>query len=159
MVHGLLTINLRNMMCEACIMSKQHRRPFQKHVVNKTSRTLELVHSDVCGTISVLSLGKNSYFVTFVDDFSRKIWVSIIKQKSEVLEVFKTFKLMDEKQSGNSLKILRIDGGGEYNSDEFNKYCADKGTIHEVTIPYTPQQNGIIERRNRTILNIEKKPT
>ena len=96
-VHGLPIINLPNMMCEAYIMSKQHKRSFQKYVVNRTSKTLELVHSDVCGPISISSLGKNSYFVTFVDDFSRKIWVYLTKQKLEVLVVFKTFKSMVEK--------------------------------------------------------------
>ena len=92
--------------------------------------------------------------MSFVDEFSRKIWTYLLKVKSEVFENLKKFTAMIEKQSGKKLKILRTDGGGEFNSREIEAFCTDKGIIHEVTAPYTPQHNGVVERRNRTIMNM-----
>lgn len=80
--------------------------------------------------------------------------IYLIKRKSDVLEVFKKFKVMVEKQCGESVKVIRTDGGGEYVSGEFNKFCENEGLIHEVTPPYTPQHNGTAERKNRTLLNM-----
>ena len=78
----------------------------------------------------------------------------MIKRKHEVLDVFKKFKCLVEKQSGKMIKVLRTDGGGEYVSKEFKEFCESEGLIHEVTPPYTPQHNGTAERRNRTLLNM-----
>lgn len=86
---------------------------------------LHVVYSDVCGPFDAVSLGGNKYFVSFIDDLSRKVWIYLIKLKSEVFTVFKQFKALVEKQSGRKLKILRIDGGGEFNSSEFDMYCTD----------------------------------
>ena len=99
-------------------------------------------------------MGGNKYFVTFIDDFSRKLWTYLIKKKSEVIEVFTKFKSMVERQSGRKLKVLRTDGGGEYVSKDFDRLCEKEGIVHEVVPPYTPQQNGIAERKNRTIMNM-----
>ncbi|CAH9143716.1 unnamed protein product [Cuscuta epithymum] len=82
------------------------------------------------------------------------MWIYMLKYKSDVFKVFVKFKRLVENQSGNSIKILRTDGGGEYTSKEFTKFCEDNGIVHEVTSPYTPQHNGVAERRNRTILNM-----
>ena len=84
------------------------------------------------------------------------MWIYLIKQKSEVFNMFKKFKLLSEKQSDKVIKVLRTDGGGEYNSHEFQVFCDEEGIIHEVTSPYTPQHNGVAERRNRTILNMAR---
>ena len=129
-------------------VSKQHRKPFSKHMTERTTDLLELVYSDVRGPISKLSLGQKYYFITFVDDHSRKIWVYMIKRMFEALDNFEVFKKMVEKQSGKSIKRLRTNGGAEYNSAEFIKLCEHEGIIHELTVPYTPQHNGVGERRN-----------
>ena len=76
------------------------------------------------------------------------MWVNLIKQKSEVFQTFKQFKKMVENYSGANIKILRTDGGGEYTSHEFESFCVESGIQHEVTAPYTPQNNGLAERRN-----------
>ena len=115
-----------------------------------------MIYSDVCGPFEVKSLGGNSYFVSFIDEFTRKMWIYLIKQKSEVFNIFKKFKLLSEKQSDKVIKVLRTDGGGEYNSHEFQVFCDEEGIIHEVTSSYTPQHNGVAERRNRTILNMAR---
>ena len=91
-----------------------------------------------------------------IDEFSRKMWIYFIKQKSEVFNIFKNFKLLSEKQSDKVIKVLKTYGGGEYNSHEFQVFYDEEGIIHEVTSPYTPQHNGVVERRNRTILNMAR---
>lgn len=92
--------------------------------------------------------------MTFIDDHSRKICAYLIKRKSDVFEVFQKFKNMVEKQSGKCIKTLKIDGGGEYVSNEFQAFCNSEGIVHEITPPYTPQHNGTVEKRNRTIMNM-----
>jgi transposase InsO family protein len=154
MVTGLPKIQMPEEICEECVMSKQHRGSFSKDAISKTKSILEVVYSDVCGPMQVNSYGGNRYFVSFVDDFSRKMWTYLISKKSEVLSVFKKFKLAVERKSEHKLKTLRTDGGGEYVSHDFAVFCDSEGITHEVIPPYTPQQNGSAERRNRTIMNM-----
>ncbi|XP_019459987.1 PREDICTED: uncharacterized protein LOC109359748 [Lupinus angustifolius] len=87
----------------------------------------------------------------------KKVWIYLTKLKSEVLSILKEFKKLAEKQSGKNIKILRTDGGGEFTSRAFSDFCKDQGIVHEVTAPYTPQHNGIDERRSRTILNMVRR--
>ena len=136
------------------MQAKQHKNSFRKDAGSRSKASLEVIYSDVCGPIQVDSMGGNKYFVTFIDDFSRKLWTYLIKKKSEVIEVFSKFKSMVERQSGRKLKVLRTDGGGEYVSKDFDMLCEKEGILHEVVPPYTPQQNGIAERKNRTIMNM-----
>lgn len=104
----------------------------------------------------VPSLGGNKYFVSFVDEFSIMWWIFLIKSKSIFFSIFKNFRLLVEKQFEKQIKIFRIDGGGEYTSKEFKDYCKGVGIQHEVIAPYTPQHNGLVERRNRTLLNMTR---
>ena len=87
-------------MCEECVQAKQHKNNFSKDAGSKSKVFLKVIYSDVCGPIQVDSFGGNKYFVTFIDDFSRKLWTYLIKNKSEVIEVFTKFKSMVERQSG-----------------------------------------------------------
>ncbi|GAU47720.1 hypothetical protein TSUD_285070 [Trifolium subterraneum] len=153
-VTGLPAMNAPDEIFEECVHSKQPRGSFRKYVMSKTKSTLEIVYSDVCGPMQVDSIGGNKYFVSFVDDFSRKIWTYLINKKSDVLSVFKKFKSVEERQSGHKLKVLRTNGGGEYVSHDFAELCESEGIVHEVIPPYTPQQNGSAEMRNRTIMNM-----
>ncbi|KAK2980575.1 hypothetical protein RJ640_017437 [Escallonia rubra] len=102
------------------------------------------------------SLGKNRYFLLFIDDYSRKTWVYFLKQKSEVFSTFKRFKALVEKQSGYQIKAMRSDRGGEFISKEFKAFCEENGIRRPLTIPYSPQQNGVVERKNRSIVNMTK---
>jgi transposase InsO family protein len=154
MVSGLPEFEIPKEVCEECVQAKQHRNSFSRDAGSKTKAILEVVYSDVCGPIQVESIGGNRYFVSFIDDFSRKLWVYLIKKKSDVLDVFIKFKSMVERQSGHKIKVLRTDGGGEYVSKDFDALCEKDGIVHDVVPPYTPQQNGTAERRNRTIMNM-----
>ncbi|GAU33702.1 hypothetical protein TSUD_148530 [Trifolium subterraneum] len=153
MVLGLPSVIAPADTCTTCLLGKHPRSSFKSNLPMRSSEVLNVVHSDICGPIDVLSTGGIKYFITFVDEYSRMIWLYHIKAKSEAFEVFKRFKPLVEKQSDKSIKVLRIDGGGEYTSKEFENYCKDQGIIHEVTSPYTPQHNGLAERRNRSILD------
>ncbi|KAJ4817458.1 polyprotein [Rhynchospora pubera] len=155
MVFGLPEIKEIGL-CEGCAYGKQSRLPFPKDHAMRASQVLEIVHTDLCGPMETESFGGSKYFLLFIDDFSRMTWVFFLKNKSETLEHFKKFKAMTEKQTGKQLKVLRSDRGGEYQSKEFNQFCEKEGIHHQLTTPYTPQQNGVAERKNRTVVEMAR---
>ncbi|XP_074328419.1 uncharacterized protein LOC141666328 [Apium graveolens] len=138
MVDGFPEINEPENLCEACVKGKQHRQSFPVGKSWRAKRPLEIVHTDIVGPFDIPSLGGNRYYLTFIDDFSSKIWVYIIKEKSEALDKFKEFKALAEKQSGQYLKTLRSDIGGEYTSNLFRSFCRAHGINHQLTTTYTP---------------------
>ena len=137
--------------CEHCIKGKKTRVKFGI-VIHNTEGILDYVHSDVWGPSKNSSLGGNHYYVTFVDDFSRRVWVYTMKTKDEVLRIFLKWKKMVETQTGRKVKRLRTDNGGEFKNDPFLKVCEEEGIVRHFTVRYTPQQNGVAERMNRTLL-------
>ncbi|XP_074353045.1 uncharacterized protein LOC141692213 [Apium graveolens] len=154
MIHGLPDIVFDGEFCESCTYGKQGRNSFQKGTTYKTSERLNLVHSDICGPITPGSFSGKRYFITFIDDFSHRTWVYFLNKKSEAFELFKRFKVMVEKMSGCQIKALRSDNGGEFTSKQFNSFCEEHGIRRFLTTPYSPQQNGIVERKNRTIMDM-----
>ena len=113
-----------------------------------------MIHTDLCGPMSVPSLNGCQFYVIFIDDYSRRTWIYFLKHKdsSEVLSKFKEFKALVENQSGQKIKTLRSDNGGEFTSDIFKYFCISVGINRECSVPYNPQQNGIAERKNRSIV-------
>jgi transposase InsO family protein len=103
-----------------------------------------------------MSTGQNRYFLTFTNDFSRKTWIYFLKKKSEVLNYFKDFKAIVEKQSGCKIRTVRSNQGGEYTSNDFDAFCTQQGIRHQITPAYTPQLNGVAERNNQTILDMAR---
>jgi hypothetical protein len=138
--------------CELCVYGKQKRVRFLRVGKEKKNERLELVHTDVWGPAQVSSLGGSHYYVTFIDDVTRKTWVYCIQQKSDIFDTFKKWKALVENETGKSLKCLRSDNGGEYCSKEFDYYCSYHGIHREKTVPRTPQENGVTKRMNRTIM-------
>ncbi|SGY20946.1 BQ5605_C016g08173 [Microbotryum silenes-dioicae] len=136
--------------CNACLASKAHRLPFPPSSFH-ASEPLALVHSDVL-SFPEESFSHKRYLVTFVDDFSRKTWVYPIGHKSKVLPMFKDWLMEIKNETGRRVKMLRSDNGGEYVSTAFNGFCVARGICRELTIPYTPEQNGRAERLNRSIV-------
>lgn len=141
--------------CITCQEGKQTRLPF-KSQGSQTKDLLELIHSDICGPMETQSLGKARYFVTFLDDYSKKIFVYVLHNKSEVLEKFIEFKKLVENQLSRTIKILRTDNGLEYVNRNFSNFLKNAGIIHQTTTPYTPEQNGTAERMNRTLIERAK---
>nr|GEZ77850.1 hypothetical protein [Tanacetum cinerariifolium] len=116
--------------------------------------TFEKCVSYVCGPFKIMSRQGARYFVTFTDDFSRYGYVYLLKHKHEVFETFKVFQKEVENQLGKTIKLLHFNRGGEYMSQEFLNHLKDHGIIAHRTPPYTPQHNGVPERRNRTLLDM-----
>ena len=142
-------------LCEPCIESKSNRYPFPQSKI-KTKKVLELVHSDVCGPMQTASFGGAKYFVTFIDDYSRYVKIYPLKSKDQVAEKFCEFEAEVTNECDSKIKTLRTDGGGEYMSIKFKEYLKSKGIRHEITVPHTPQQNGVAERMNRTLIETAK---
>ena len=132
--------------CKTCMLTKITRQPFKG--VNRESKVLDLIHSDLCDFHANPSLGHNKYVITFIDDASRYCYVYLLHAKHEALDKFKIYKQEVELQKQDLIKVLRTDRGGEYYDPV---YFQSTGIIHQTTAPYTPQQNGVAERKNRTL--------
>lgn len=138
--------------CEVCAKSKQCRAPFHKSEPGRAVSLLDVIHTDVCGPMRTSSLGGAFYFVTYTDDFSRKSMVYFIKNKYEVFDTFMEYKALVENQTGKTIKTLRSDNGTEYVNNKFKNYLLQCGIMLNTSAPYTPEQNGLAERLNRTLL-------
>eukprot|EP00268_Persea_americana_P059265 TRINITY_DN7252_c0_g2_i3.p1 TRINITY_DN7252_c0_g2~~TRINITY_DN7252_c0_g2_i3.p1 ORF type:complete len:904 (-),score=94.40 TRINITY_DN7252_c0_g2_i3:300-3011(-) len=141
--------------CDSCKMGKGKALPFPLHD-SLAMKCFDIVHSDVWGIAPVISHSHYKYFVTFIDDYSRFTWIYFLHAKSDVFSVFKVFLSYVENQFSTTIKILRSDSGGEYVSKEFQTFLQSKGIISQRSCPYTPQQNGVSERKNRHLLDIAR---
>jgi transposase InsO family protein len=137
--------------CRGCAMGKYAKAPFPASD-NRSAGILDLIHSDVSGRMSSPSLSGYLYYVLFIDDYSRKTWIYFLKTKGEVFKRFQEFKALVENQTGKKIRCLRSDNGGEYTSKDFDDYCVREGIRREMTVAYNPQQNGVAERKNRSIV-------
>ncbi|GJR05414.1 retrovirus-related pol polyprotein from transposon TNT 1-94 [Tanacetum coccineum] len=147
MVKGLPIIKEREHTCEGCPLGKQARKSFLVAQANRAKEKLELVHADICGPMKTDSYAGSKYFLFFIDDYSRMCWFYFLTYKSEAFGFFKKFKALAENQSYRKLKVLRTDRGGEFLSKEFSGFSNEHGIKRELTAPYTPEQNGIAERK------------
>jgi len=123
---------------EACQLGKQARHPFPAQTTHVNSKPLEMIHSYVW-TTKTKSIGGCKYYISFIDDHIRKVWVYFMKHKGEVFQHFLNFKTMVEKEKGVSIKCLRFDGGGEYFSNEFSEYLKEHGIQRKYSCNYSPQ--------------------
>lgn len=137
--------------CTTCLEGKQTRLPFN-NTGTRASHSLQLIHTDLCGPMEETSLGGMKYFITFIDDYTRRVHVYILKDKLSVLEVFKDYKSKVENEIGNKIKVVRSDNGKEYCNKEFDSFLSRHGIEHQTSTPYSPQQNGLAERMNRTLV-------
>lgn len=154
MVVGLPKISIEGVVCEICMKGKQNRATILKQSTWRASRGLELVHSDICGPISPTSESGKRYMINFIDDYSRKCLSFLLAEKSEALKMFKEFKVAAERELGEKLVCLRTDRGGEFNSKAFQDLCTEEGIKRQLIAAYTPQQNGVAERKNRRVMNM-----
>eukprot|EP00253_Pinus_taeda_P033821 PITA_33821 len=137
--------------CQGYATRKHTRVPFPSSE-SQTTDILLLVHSDLSGMLPVTFLGGYLYYAIFVDDLSRKTWIYFLKKKEKVFKWFRYFKALVENQTGKKINILRINNGTEYESNEFNDYFREASIKRETTTAYTLEQNGVAERKNRTIM-------
>ena len=155
-VRCLPPLHFSRQVCTGCQLGKQTRTKLPKEATFHATIILQLVHSDVCGPFRTTSLGGARYFVTFIDDFSRKTWIYFLTHKSQVLSKFQHLVKSLKTSTGQCIQTLRSDNGGEYMSTAFRDYCQSEGISREFAPPYTPQRNGVAERRNRSLLNITR---
>lgn len=139
--------------CDICELAKHHRVSYLPSE-NKTTIPFMKIHSDVWGPAKIATPSGYRYFVTFIDEFSRMIWVSLLKNKSEVPHVFKELYQIIKSQFKCEIKVLQSDNGGEYVNQEMEAFCKANSIRHQTSCANTPQQNGLAERRNKQILEI-----
>lgn len=138
--------------CVSCVMGKQKHFPFPSCARHRATHIAELIHSDVWGPIDTATTSGETYFVAFTDDFSHYTTIYLIKNKSDVYSRLQQYVTWIENQSGQRVKRFRSDNGGEYTSGIVTGFLQSKGIEHELTMPYTAEQNGVAERGHQTIV-------
>lgn len=152
-VRGIPSINKRDVgLCKNCQIGKMGKTSF-KSKNYQSKEILEIVHTDLCRLIGIKSYTREKFFILFVDDYSRMMIFMYLREKLEAFEKFKWYLARVEKEIGKRLKCLRSEKGGEFISYEFNKFCIEREIKRQVSTPRTPKQNGIVERRNRSIMD------
>jgi len=148
--------------CVDCVKGKLTAK-VRNTGANRSDNVLELIHTNICGPITPTSMGGYRYFITFIDDYSRFGWIDLLQEKSSSLDAFKSFKAAIELKTGKKIKCVRSDRGGEYygrydetgrNPGPFARFLDECGIEAQYTMPGTPQQNGVAERRNHTLLEM-----
>ncbi|XP_019189509.1 PREDICTED: uncharacterized protein LOC109183937 [Ipomoea nil] len=151
-VRGLPNIKVETTgVCSACQAGKQTRAAHTSQNMINTTHYLELIHMDLIEPTRTESIGGKRYILVCVDDFSRFSWASFLKEKSETFEAFKALALKLQKEKDGPIIRIRSDHGREFDNQVFDDWCASVGIFHEYSAPKTPQQNGVVERKNRTI--------
>jgi len=136
------TVQVKN--CRVCALANIKRLPFPKRSHTRADRPLFRIHSDICGTLP-LAYGGFRYFIIFVDDYSRYIWIFFLKSRSDAVKSFDKFRLAAERYLGYPVSILRVDNAPELVSGAFEAYCKKVGINYERPAPDASQQNGVAE--------------
>jgi GAG-pre-integrase domain/Integrase core domain len=152
LVEGLSLVNHVEQLCNGYFIGKQRRTPFPQEATFRAKEVLELIHGDLCGPITPSTPAGNQYFLLMVDDYSRYMWIALLKSKDRTFQSFKEIKVAVEVEVDTKLKAFRIDRGGGFRSNEFISYCKQVGLKRYLTAPYSPQQNGVVKRRNQTVM-------
>ncbi|GJZ06542.1 putative ribonuclease H-like domain-containing protein [Tanacetum coccineum] len=138
--------------CVACQKGKQHKVSCKTKTMSSISQPLQMLHMDLFGPTFVKSIMKKMYCLVVTDDFSRFSWVFFLATKDETSGILKAFITGIENQINHIVKIIRCDNGTEFKNKEMNQFCEMKGIKREFSVARTPQQNGVAERKNRTLI-------
>lgn len=141
--------------CSSCIQGKLTSLPFPKNA-QRSSTLLEIVHTDICGPMRIKSKGGAKYLITFIDDHSRWCEVQFLRNKSDAFRAFQEYKAQVERQTGYKIKFLQSDNGKEFVNQQFDDLLRKEGIKRRLTVTYTPQQNGVAERKNRTLTEMAR---
>ncbi|GJR61546.1 putative ribonuclease H-like domain-containing protein [Tanacetum coccineum] len=153
LVRGLPTKRFENdQTCVACLKGKQHRASCKSKVLNLITKPLFMLHMDLFGPTFVSSLMHKKYCLVVTDDYSRFTWVFFLTTKDETSEILKNFIKEIENLVDKKVKIIRSDNGTEFKNKVMDDFCREKGIKREYSVARTPQQNGVAERRNRTLI-------
>ena len=146
----------KDYICDTCQLGKQTKSSFKPIKDIMTSRPLELIHMDLFGLAKTKSLNGNRYVLVLVDDFSRFTWIFFLEHKDQTFLLFNIFQKRVEKEKEFSILRIRSDRGGEFVNQLFMTYCDENGIKHEKSCLRTPQQNGVVERKNRTLQEMSR---
>jgi len=146
----------KDRVCRACVEGKMHDSPHPSKTIVSSKRILELLHVDLFGPPSHTSLGGKKYCLVIVDDYSRYTWVYFFKLKSETQETFIDFTKEVQRQHNLPILAIRSDNGTEFKNYTLNGFLSDEGIKHQYSAAYTPQQNGVAERKNRTLMDMAR---
>ncbi|PKU85739.1 Retrovirus-related Pol polyprotein from transposon TNT 1-94 [Dendrobium catenatum] len=149
--NNVMCTSLHNKKCNTCNLAKSNQLPLNLSV-STTVSIFELIHSDVWGPSSCVSIQGYRYYISFIDDFSRFCWVFPLHQKSDVIHKFIELYHWVRCQFNKSIKTIRTNGDGEYINHNFQQVCKTWGITHQYSCPYTPAQNGVAEHKNRHII-------
>lgn len=139
--------------CSDCIKGKATRLPFTKCQFPRSNRIGELIHTDLCGPMDIMTKNGEQYFQVIIDDYSHFTQVFLLKQKNEATENIINYVNSLENQHRTKVFKIRCDNGGEFKNKRLNEFAKQKGIRLQLTMPYTSQQNGVSERMNRTLLD------
>ncbi|KAI3684714.1 hypothetical protein L6452_33939 [Arctium lappa] len=142
--------------CVACLKGKQHKTSHKTKELNSISSCLQLLYMDVFVPTNMMSIGKKSYCLVIVDDYSRFTWVYFLRTKDETSGLIKFFILRIENQTNQKVKVIRSDNGTEFKNLDLKNFCEEKGIERQYSAPRTPQQNGVAERRNMTLIEVAR---
>ncbi|GJS33859.1 putative ribonuclease H-like domain-containing protein [Tanacetum coccineum] len=153
LVRGLpLKVFVNDHTCVACKKGKQHKASCKAKLERIIRKPLELLHMDLFGPVSIESINKKRYCLVVTDDFSRFSWVFFLATKDETSEILCNLIIGLENQLSHNVKIIRCDNGTEFKNHAMNEFCAKKGIKREFSVARTLQQNGVAERKNRTLI-------
>ena len=128
-----------------------HQLPFPISTT-KVKEPFQLIHADLWGPAPFVSINGFRFYLVLVDEFTTFTWVYLLKHKSNTFAIFKQFTTLIQTQFNHSIQTFCTGCGGEFTSTEFNTFCANKGIIHQLSCPHTPQQNGVAERKHRHLI-------
>jgi transposase InsO family protein len=154
MVRGLPSLDHVEQFCDVCVLTKQRRLPFPQQSSFRAKERLELMHGDLCGPVTPATPGGRHYFLLLIDDLSHYMWVVVLGSKGEVADATRRAQTAAEAKCGRKLRVLRTDNNSEFTAAEFASYCAVEAVQRHYSTPYSPQQNGVVERRNQTIVGM-----
>jgi transposase InsO family protein len=140
----------------ACQAGKQVGAHHPHKNIMMTDRPLELLHMDLFGPIAYISIDGSNYCLVIVDDYSRFTWVLFLQDKSQTQETLKGFLRRAQNEFGLRIKKIRSDNGMEFKNSQIEGFLEEDDIKHEFSSPYTPQQNGVVERKNRTLLDMAR---
>ena len=153
MVRGLPKVMFNaDGLCDACQKAKQRRTSFKNKKESSIDEPLHMLHLDLFGPVNVLSISKKRYTLVIVDEFTRFTWVYFLFRKDETPKIILDHVKLMENNSAHKVKILRSDNGTEFKNTQMNEFCKQKGISHQFSAPGTPQHNGVVERKNRTLI-------
>jgi transposase InsO family protein len=154
---GLTNVHFeKDKICSACQAGKQVGAHHPHKNIMTTDRPLELLHMDLFGPIAYISIGGSKYCLVIVDDYSRFTWVFFLQEKSQTQETLKRFLRWAQNKFGLRIKKIRSNNGIEFKNSQIEWFLEVEGIKHEFSSPYTPQQNGVVERKNRNLLDMAR---